>query len=73
MPEYTDKMRAEWEAWKAFCKEFRKIHGDINDPKNSPMVQAIRLWGEELVSLRETQTEPTKRSILEVTRANYKP
>lgn len=50
-----DQMEREWLAWRQLCKHLAKLGVDIN--ANEPLACAIRLWGEELVALRDGQPE----------------
>ncbi len=48
----TDQlMLMEWEAWKAMCRVLRTLGVEIN--KEDALAEAIKQWGEELVTLRE--------------------
>lgn len=49
-----DQMEREWLAWRAFCREFETIAPeiDLNGPQANRFINAVRLWGEELVALR---------------------
>ena len=52
-----DPMITEWVAWRNWCERFSQATGmDINDTdKFRDMVDAVKLWGEELCLLRRTQ------------------
>jgi hypothetical protein len=63
-------MNREWEAWRAFCVEFEKLtRRDINGDDCTPMVKAVRLWGEELHALRLTAPEHDERALAEARKA----
>ena len=49
-----DLTRVEWEAWQEVVREFKKVFPglDFNDPKLTPLVDAIENWGDSLVTLR---------------------
>lgn len=50
---YTPTQHDEWLAWRSFCCHFEELTGmDINHDRFTPMVEAIKRWGEELVLLR---------------------
>ena len=49
----------EWMAWRLFCKRFFETTGiDIDHERCNGMVDAIKLWGEELVELRREHPLP---------------
>lgn len=50
-----DEYDQEYEAWHQLCDELKPFVGDINAPKCSRLVAAIRVWGEELAILRRSQ------------------
>lgn len=56
----NEEQQAEWNAWQDVVKDWRKIVGDINDPKYTPLVRSIQVWGEYLVALREDQGDAEK-------------
>ena len=58
----------EWEAWLQICKHLDLAGVEIND--NNGLAAAIRLWGEELVALRDEQPD-TKSPALEESRTAY--
>lgn len=45
----------EWLAWRQICKHLQKLGVSINEQE--PLASAIRLWGEELVKLRNENSE----------------
>jgi hypothetical protein len=49
----TDQMHREHTAWRQVCKHLAKLGVDINTQE--PLACALRLWGEELTTLREGQ------------------
>ncbi len=63
-----DQVHKEWRAWRQICKQLAAIGVDINSQE--PLASAIRLWGEELVALREQNPEYTARALRE-TREGY--
>lgn len=62
------QMNVEWRAWRQVCKQLEKQGIDIN--KQTPLACAIRMWGEELVALREQNPEHTENALKE-RRAEY--
>lgn len=65
-----DQIHNEWRAWRQVCKHLAAIGVDINS--QAPLACAIRLWGEELVKLREENPEHTEKALAEK-RAEYEP
>lgn len=65
----NDPMNREWLAWRQLCKQLAKLGVDIN--AQTPLASAIRLWGEELVALREANPDYTERA-LDSAREDYK-
>lgn len=57
-------MDEEWNAWQLIVDQWPEGK-DINHPDSSPLVNAIRYWGETLVALRITQDKETVSSLLE--------
>ncbi len=47
------KRDQEWMAWRAFCKELKRLGVDIND--HDTLTQLLRNWGDRLVELRDHQ------------------
>lgn len=45
----------EWVAWRQVCKHLEKLGIDVNAATSTPLVMAVRLWGEQLVELRTVQ------------------
>ena len=43
----------EWYAWRAMCTELKALGIDIN--KEDKLAEAIKQWGEELITLRQKQ------------------
>lgn len=64
--------KAEWEAWQTFVQEWNRLNiPDINDPLYNPLVNALRLWGEELVALRLIQEGTVRGTALVEARQAY--
>ena len=56
-PKDFNVMNAEWEAWQAIVRELDSRGIDVDErARHKPLVNAIRLWGERLHTLRATQT-----------------
>lgn len=53
---------AEHATWQDVTKEFRKVVGDIDDPKYNALVAMINRWGEYLVAFRVTQDDRSRLS-----------
>ena len=43
----------EWEAWKAMCRVLWTLGVNINN--EDKLAEAIKLWGDELVTLRQKE------------------
>lgn len=63
-------MELEWLMWRQLCKQLAKLGVDVN--KEDGLICAVRLWGEELVALREARPEHTQKALTEARNA-YKP
>jgi len=64
----ASQMNREHAAWRQVCRQLKLLGVDINEQK--PLACAIRLWGEELVALREENPEHTTMALFE-RRADY--
>jgi hypothetical protein len=60
---FSSQFNYEWRAWRQVCKQLAKLGVDINSQE--PLASAIRLWGEELVALREQDPEYTANALSE--------
>lgn len=60
----------EWRAWRQVCKQLAARGVDIN--AQDSLACAIRMWGEELVALREEDSQYTEKALAE-RRAEYEP
>lgn len=67
---FGDQIHREWLAWRQVCKQLAAVGVDIN--AHEPLACAIRLWGEELVGLREENPEYTENALREK-REEYEP
>jgi hypothetical protein len=75
MPPYDlranlSQMNREHAAWRQVCWHLEKLSIDINS--QDPLACAIRLWGEELVALRESNPKHTAKALAEC-RTEYLP
>lgn len=70
MKGFRDQTEREWLAWRQVCKQLAKCGVEINS--QTPLACAIRMWGEELVKLREENPEHTAKALTEK-RAEYEP
>jgi hypothetical protein len=71
MPEH-EAMGSEYEAWRNVMAEWLAADlPGINDSKWNPLVRAIELWGECLVSLRLSQSPEDRFQILSEAVAKY--
>jgi hypothetical protein len=52
LTERLPRMQAELKAWHGAVAEFRKLGINLNDEKYEPLVNALKLWGESLATLR---------------------
>jgi len=59
----ANQMNREHAAWRQVCKHLVKLGVDINGQE--PLACSIRLWGEELVSLREQNPKHTAAALRE--------
>lgn len=66
----ADSAHREWLAWRQVCKQLARVGIEIN--AQEPLACAIRLWGEELVKLREENPEHTTNALKEK-RKEYEP
>ncbi len=70
MPEPTKQMDLEWQAWVSWCKRFEEVTGDtVNGPRFQPLIDGIKRWGEELVSLRIEQGGVNEKALAEAREA----
>ena len=68
---HTPEMTDEYGAWQSVVEEFRLLGQDINDSKFNRQVQAILLWAEHLVSLRQKQAYPDRVRAMKCAKASY--
>jgi hypothetical protein len=57
----ASQMNREHAAWRQVCKQLAALGVDLN--KQEPLACAVRLWGEELVALREENPEHTTKAL----------
>lgn len=61
----TRKMEEEWQAWQVVVARWGEVIGEsMNEHKYDPLLNAIRAWGEVLVSLRLMQPEHVREAAL---------
>lgn len=58
--QWRDQLQREWLAWRQVCKQLAQVGVNIND--HEALACAIRLWGEEVVALREENPEHTEKA-----------
>lgn len=49
-------MAVEWSAWRTIARLWKTHRPEMEAAGNNQLLLAIRMWGEELVALRMTQT-----------------
>lgn len=60
----------EWEAWKAMCRVLRTVGVEINN--EDELAEAIKHWGNELVTLQKKQAAEERPSDNDTPRAYHK-
>lgn len=70
--EGSERMQAEWRAWRQVCLRLEKQLPRDRTLNDCPMLAAaLRLWGEELVNLRLYQHAGFRDKALQVAREEY--
>lgn len=60
----SEEQKAEYEAWRTFCKEFEDAAGiGIDQDRCRGMVSIVKLWGERLVALRVKMPDTQERGL----------
>lgn len=64
-------MDTEWRAWRSVCSELESQGIQVNAKTTTPLMNALRRWGEEVAALRRTQRLETVARVLHESRAAY--
>lgn len=51
-----DAMHIEWQAWQDVNSECKALGIDMNEQKYDCLIKAVKVWGEQLAALRDTQS-----------------
>lgn len=61
----------EWQAWQVLCRRLKTLGVDIN--KENRLAAELRLWGEELVTLRDLSPEYKEKALREARDESSRP
>jgi hypothetical protein len=59
-----EQIEREFQAWRLLCRRLEALGIDV-DVNSAALLAALRLWGEELVALRELSPEYTAKALAE--------
>jgi hypothetical protein len=66
-----DPMRTEWQAWQDVNAECKLLGIDMNEHKYDCLIKAIKVWGEQLAALRDTQSVEAAAKALAMYQEDY--
>jgi hypothetical protein len=65
--------QSEWLAWRQLCKQLKAAGIEVDAKTSTPLILAIKFWGEEVAALRSEQEGATVTDAATEARHNYRP